>query len=84
MGLNSLQGKRIERLHTILDATNAAGDDDKMFLKAAAEAIQCDIVIEVHKLLSEKLLPIFLDRSDLSVIMQHSEFVHALSCLSTA
>jgi hypothetical protein len=81
---NGLQRKRIEKLYTILDAANAAGDDDKAFLEVAAEAIQCDIVIEVHKLLGEKLLPIFLDRSDLAVIMQHSEFVPAFVCLSVA
>ncbi len=84
MERNGPQGKRIEKLCTVLDAANAAGDDDKVFLEVAAEAIQCDVVVEVHKLLGERLLPVFLDPSDLSVIMQHSEFVPAFSCLSVA
>ena len=75
------QLRRIEKLRVLLEAASAAGDNEKAFSAAAAEAIECDVVIEMHKLLVGNLIPMHLHRSDLATILKHTEYARAVVLL---
>jgi len=75
------QCRRIEKLRALLEAESAAGDNENAFSAAAAETIECDVVIEEHKLLVGKLIRMHLDRSDLATILKHTEYVRARLCI---
>ena len=75
------QLRRIEKLRALLEAASAAGDNENAFSAAAAEAIECDVVIEIHKLLVGNLIPMHLDRSDLATILKHTEYARAVVSL---